>query len=48
MAAAMQLDVASVLLAVAGITAAAVFAVLAGRMSARVFFDASADNDGET
>jgi hypothetical protein len=43
----MQLDFASVALALAGIAAAAVFAVLAGWMSARVFFDASRENDGE-
>jgi hypothetical protein len=37
----MQFDLASVLLAVAGIGIASAFAVLAGTVSARIFFDAT-------
>ena len=43
--AAMHLDLASVLLTVAGIAAASGLAVLAGTLSARIFFDASGDRD---
>ena len=41
----MQIDLASVLLALAGIAVATGFAVLAGTVSARVFFDATSDHD---
>ena len=41
----MQIDFGSVLLAFGGIAAAAAFAVLAGTVSARVFFDATKEQD---
>lgn len=41
----MQIDLATVLLAVTGIAVASAFAVLAGTVSARVFFDATRDSE---
>lgn len=41
----MQIDFGAVILALAGIGAASAFAVLAGTVSARVFFDATKDRD---
>lgn len=41
----MQLDLSTALLALAGIAAASAFAVLAGVVSARVFFDATREQD---
>jgi hypothetical protein len=41
----MQFDLASALLAIAGIGIASAFAVLAGRVSARVFFDATGESE---
>jgi hypothetical protein len=38
-----QLDLTSVLLTVAGLGIASAFAILAGAVSARVFFDATSD-----
>ena len=41
----MQFDLSSVLLALAGIAVVSGFAVLAGAVSARVFFDATNEED---
>lgn len=43
----MSFDIASVLLVAAGLAFAIVLAVLAGKVSARVFFDASAAKEQE-
>jgi hypothetical protein len=40
-----QLDLGSTILALAGVLVASAFAVLAGAVSARVFFDASREQD---
>lgn len=37
-----SIDVATVLLVLAGLSVAVIFAVLAGKLSARIFFDATA------
>lgn len=42
-----QIDLATVLLVAVGLAVALVFAVLAGKLSARIFFDASASKDEE-